>query len=1068
MKLTLLLIVAFNFQLFAAGYAQSRVSLDLKSVDFKRVASEVEKKTKYRFLFGEFKIPTKKFDVVNAQNEEVLTLVTRLLEGTSFTYRHLENDLIVIVPRVTENLRALITGKVLDETGQPMVGVTIKIKGVEKGGSITDANGAFRIDAPDNAVLTIAYIGYITQEIIVGDQETLTIRLKPSAGNLTDVVVVGYGTQRKSDVTGAISSVNSSVITRAATTDATGALQGQTPGAVVVKNVGKPGSGYSVSIRGTSSFTGANSPLLVIDGIPTTSGLNDINPADIEKMDVLKDASATAIYGSRGAKGVVIITTKRGKAGKTTITYDGYLGSRRPNNLPEFFDATEYRTFLEEQYLRGRGATAAVLNALPSYASSNTFTDWPGLVQQNGLQMNHNLAVSGGDDKTRFSFGAGLLREEGNVSPEDFKRYSFRGSIDRTINNTFKAGISFYANQNLQNLGSSEALRSAYRLPATVSPNDAAGNPVFRVLGADGVTNPLFDQLNDLRENRNYRMFGNLYLQVDPVKYISFRTSLSPNFYRSRNGTFFDIESKEGAGNGSYRAGTYTTGEQLTLVWTNQLTYERTFNNVHKITATAVSSVQNDRSETGSISAYNLPFRSLWYNLGSATNTDPNGTFRGPTVTSNYIRFNLVSNVARVNYSFRDKYLLTVSGTADGSSRLSEGNKWGFFPSASLAWRASEETFIKNISAISNLKFRLSYGKSGNDRVNPYDTQATLGSSSYYFGSILALGYSPNRLANQNLTWETTKEINFGIDFGFFNNRISGSIDMYDRKIDNIIGNRPLPPPAGFSSVMDNLGKLRNRGLEVGLNTINLKLGKFTWMSDFVLDINSNKVLETANGQKDDLGSLLFIGHPVLVNYDYEFEGIWQTNEAALAASYGQRPGQVRVKDRDGNGVINTNDRQIIGKRIPSWTGSFGNTFKYGNLDLYVLLYTRQGEQFNSSFDGGFKNYNQVYNQLKVDYWTATNPSQTNFQPGNPGPFVNAIYYQKTNFLRVNNVTLGYTFPKKLVDKVRLSSVRMYATANNPLLFTDYQGFDPEWASQNTYGTAISTSTYLFGLNIGI
>jgi len=1073
MKLTAALILYFNLHLFATGFSQTKVTLQLGKTDFKKIISEIEKNSSYRFVFSERNIPLEKYKNVSVVDKDVRVFVRGLLENTPFTLRELPNNLLAIVPKETGAAAIKISGKVVDELGQPLAGATIKVKGQNREVS-TNNEGVFSLEAPADAILMVSYLGYNTVEVPVDGKTTLTIQLTTAGQDLNEVVVVGYGTQRKADVTGAIASVSSTTIARAATPDATGALQGQTPGAVVVKNVGKPGSGYSINIRGISSFGGSNSPLFVIDGIPTSSGLNDLNPADIEKIDILKDASATAIYGSRGAKGVVIVTTKRGKAGKTTISYDGYMGIRKPTHLPDMMDGPAYVAYRTEQFLatgRDTSRNNAAFFTPEQWANidAGKFTDWPALLLKNGLQMNHNVTVSGGDDKTQFSLGAGILQEEGNVSPEDFKRYSFRGNVDRQINDKWKAGISFYASQNLQNQGSYESLRSAYRLPPTVSPYDDNGERVFRVLGGDGVVNPLFDQENDIRDGRSLRAFGQLYIQVQPIEHLTLKTTFSPNINTERNAWYIGALSKEGAGAGGYsQVKDYGNTEQFNWLWDNQATYERTFNDVHKLTATVIQSMQKDRLESNGIDVYNLPYNSLWYNVGSATNTDFNGTFKGPTVRSNFVKYTLASARARVNYSYRDKYLLTASGTWDGSSRLATGNKWGFFPSASFAWRLSEENFVRNLSAINDLKLRLSYGASGNDRVDAYSTQATLGSSTYFFGNSLVQGYAPNRLANKALTWETTHEINLGLDFALLKNRVYGTVDLYNRTIDNILLDRNLPAPSGWSSVKDNLGKLRNKGIEIGLSTINIQAGKFSWKTDFVFDANKNEILETANGKKDDVGNTLFIGQPVQVNYNYVFDGIWQQEEADLAAKYNQTPGQVRVKDIDNNGVINADDRQIIGKQVPDWTGSISNTFRYGNVDLYVMVYTRQGEQFNSVFDGSFMNYNQIYNQVDVAYWTPTNPSQTHFRPGNPGSYVNMAYYQKANFVRISNITLGYTFPSTLLKKLGLNSLRIYATAVNPVLFTKYKGYDPEWTKQNTYGTAISTASYLFGINLSL
>ena len=967
---------------------------------------------------------------------------------------------------------SVVKGIVHNESNQPLVDASVVIRNSQTNfttGTKTDSLGVFTASVPAGGPYGFSFssVGYDPQtlsgyKLKEGTTFTLDIAMKASAGNLDQVVVVGYGSQKKADVTGAIVSVNATGIARSATPDATGALQGQVPGVVVIKNVGKPGSGYSINIRGISSIGGSNAPLFVIDGIPVTSGLNELNPADIEKIDILKDASATAIYGSRGAKGVVIVTTKRGKPGKTALFYDAYAGVRAPTHLPTMFNGPEYVAMRTEMF-KAQGKSTDRTNATfftPEQwknIDDGRFTDWPSLVLKNGLQMNHNLTASGGDDKTRFSISAGLLKEDGNVAPESFKRYTLRGNVDRQVNQKWKAGLSFYLAQNLQELGSSEALRSAYRLPPVTWPYDSTGAQAFRVYGTNAVTNPFFDEENEIRQSRNLRVFGNLYVQVEPVRHLVLKSTISPSYSAARSGSYFGPLSKQSLGGSIPTQASNSTSEQFSWVLNNQATYDARIGE-HKLTATVVQSLQKDRSESNTITVDGIPYESLWYNLGTGGRVLGYG--------SGFTQSTLLTALGRINYSYKDRYLLTATGTWDGSSRLAEGNQWGFFPSASFAWRVSKEAFLETVPAINDLKIRLSYGATGNDRVDPYSTQATLGQTYYDFGAVLAPGYAPNQLPNKNLTWEITHELNAGLDFALLKNRISGSVDVYSRKIDNILLNRQLPAPSGWSSITDNIGKLQNSGIELGLSTINIQAGKFSWKTDIVFDHNKNKILELSGGKKDDIGNRLFIGQPVQVNYDYVFDGIWQVADKDEAAKYNQKPGQIRVKDIVKDGVINASDRQIIGKRVPDWTGSFSNTFRYGNLDLYIMVYTRRGEQFASSFDATFLNYNQDYNQVNVDYWTATNASQKYFQPGNPGPYASIPTYRSVSFTRVGNITLGYNLPNRLLEKAGINSFRVYATATNPFLFTKYEGYDPEWPATNTYGTAVSSASYLFGVNV--
>ncbi len=628
-------------------------------------------------------------------------------------------------------VRAVVHG----ENNQPLAGVSVSIRNSQTGFSTatkTDTSGVFiaRVPVGGPYTFTITSIGYETQTLSgytlkEGVVASLDIEMKTLTNSMEQVVVVGYGTQRRANVTTAISSVNSTTIARAATSSAAGALQGNVPGAVVVKNPGKPGSGYNITIRGTSSIGGSSYPLIVVDGIPANINIGDLNPADIEKIDILKDASATAIYGSRGSKGVVIITTKRGKAGKTIISYDAYMGQKKATNLPEMMNGTEYVAFRTEMF-QAQGKSTDRNNAAfftpQQWANidAGRFTDWPSLIIKDALQMNHNITASGGDQNTRFSLAAGLLKEEGNVAPESFKRYTLRGSIDRQINKSWKAGMSFYLAQNLQDEGSSEALRSSYRLPPMAYPYDSTGARVFRVYGTDAVTHPEFDQENEIRQNRNFKTFGNLFIQVEPIRNLILKSSISPSYSSGRSGFYFGPLSKQSLGGALATQAQNSSNEQLTWVLDNQAIYDTRFGE-HQLSATVVQSVQQDRIESNSIQVDQLPYRSLWYNVATGG--------RVLAYSSGFTKSTLVSAMGRVNYSYKDKYLVTATGRWDGSSKLAEGNKWGFFPSASIAWRISKEGFMENVAAINDLKLRLSYGESGNDRVGAYSTQATLGSN---------------------------------------------------------------------------------------------------------------------------------------------------------------------------------------------------------------------------------------------------------------------------------------------------------------------------------------------------
>ncbi len=956
-------------------------------------------------------------------------------------------------------------GKVVDANGDPIIGATIKIVG-SNDGTVTDLDGNFSLNLSKSATLEISYVGYISQKVQAAPGKSLDVILREDSKVIDEVVVVGYGSVKRSDVTGSVSSLDASSITSASQTNAIDAMQGRISGVNITRSAARPGGGYSIVVRGKSSINNSNEPLWVIDGIPTTSNANDLNPADIEKIDVLKDASATAIYGSRGANGVVIVTTKRGKAGRFSINYDGYVGARVASNLPDMMDGDEYVKFRTELF-RTQGKSTDRDNAeffTPDEwgrIDSKDYTDWIDLTLRTGLQYSNTLTASGGDERGTFSMGIGQLHEEGSVRDQDFNRYNMHLNLNRKFLNSWEMGGSLYFTYSKQNEGSYETLRSAYRLPQVASPYDEDGNLAYHVFRMDTTTNPLLESTTDgeHRETKRYRVFGNVYLQYKPVKELTLKTSFAPQMLYKRYGEVVGKNAKNSNGNLANVVAKYDQTLFWSYVWDNQVTFDKTFAK-HHLNASFVHSMQMEQWEYSNQAAKNFPFNSYWYNLGSA------GLSNQTKSTTNFEKRTLMSYLARVQYSYNDRYLLTLSGRYDGSSRLADGNKWSFFPSAALAWRITEEDFMKSAPAISNLKLRLSYGVTGNDAVSIYGTQSGVSLMNYDFGGNVIAAYYKNGLANQNLSWEKTNEINIGVDFGFFNNRINGALDIYQRDANDLIMKRNLPSTTGWTSIWDNIGKVRNRGIEVGLNTVNIESKNFTWETNLTFSKNNNKIVELYNGKQDDVANKWFIGEPIDVNYDYVFDGIWQTEEAELAAKYGQTPGQVKVKDFDNNGVINSDDKRIIGQRSPKWIGSITNTFTYKNFDLSVYIYTQQGAQLQDNFMSAYMTFEGNYKQVDVDYWTPENPSNKYPRPGNKGKFYDAMRYVDVSFVRVGSISFGYNLPKSWLEKINVKNARLYFTTNNPFTFTSYKGFDPEWATQNTWGTATGYTTYLFGAKV--
>lgn len=1046
-------------------YSQS-ISLKMSNVSVKKAMTELQTKSGYSFVYIAGDVDTDRTVSINAS--QLKDAVAQILKGQNVSYEIQGKNIVIkkgSQQQVTSGKRKKVTGTVKDANGEPIIGATVVEKGTTNG-TVTDFDGNYALELSESGTLAVSYIGYKSQEFAASQikQGALAVTLKEDTEVMDEVVVVGYGSVKRSDVTGSVSSLDAESLTAASQTNAIDAMQGKISGVNITRNAARPGGSYNIVVRGLSSINNSNAPLWVIDGIPTNSDASDINPADIEKIDVLKDASATAIYGSRGANGVIIVTTKRGKEGKVSINYDGYWGIRKASNLPDMMN--KYIKFRTEMF-QAQGKSTDRSNAeffTPEEwerIDNGTYTDWVDLILCNGQQYSNTITASGGNADGTFSIGLGQLHEEGTIPNQNFDRYNMHLNVNHKFSKIWEAGGSLYFTHSVQNIGSYEALRSAYRLPGVAYPYDEEGNLVYHVYRNDVVSNPLLESGEDgeQRQNKRFRVFGNIYLQMKPIEGLTLRSQFAPQMIYKREGVYIGPDSKNSTGKAESTTADYNQTLYWSYVWDNQVTYDKLFG-LHHLNLSFVQSIQMEEWEYSNQSAKGFSYNSLWYNLGAS------GLSNATKSTTDFEKRTLASFLGRVQYSFNERYLLTLSGRYDGSSRLAAGNQWAFFPSAALAWRMSEEDFLKGFEQLSNLKLRISYGTTGNDAVDIYGTQSGISLKNYDFGGLTVPAYYKDRLANRELSWEKTNEINVGLDFGFFNSRINGAIDVYRRDAKDLIMERKLPSTSGWTSIWDNIGHVRNVGVELQLNTVNVQTKDFTWETGFTFSKNHNELIELYGGKKDDVTNKWFIGEPIDVNYDYVFDGIWQTDEAEQAAVYGQKPGQVKVRDIDGNKVIDADDKQILGQRSPKWIGSITSTFRYKDFDLSVYLYTQQGAQVQDAFMSSFMTFEGNYNQLDVDYWTENNPSNEFPQPGNKGKYYDTMRYIDVSFVRVGSITLGWNIPKEWTKKIGIKNARLYFTTNNPFTFSSYKGFDPEWATQNTWGTVTGYTTYLIGTKI--
>ena len=965
----------------------------------------------------------------------------------------------------TGRISGVITGT---EGNQPIQGVRITLLGTQL--TVTsNPQGRYTIAgiAPGTYRLRASAIGYtpvIVDSIPVraGQTANADIALKHQTVELERVVTVGYGTLTKRDVTGAIGQVSGDAIKAVPTTNAIDAIKGKVPGVDIVATGYRPGEGVRVRIRGTRSLTASNDPLYVLDGIPMAGGIGDLSPADIESIEVLKDASATAIYGSRGANGVILITSRRGSAGNTRVTYDTYAAAQTVNRKIEVFDAQGYADYKREAYRTsglykcGGVVSQAVCpegDAVTFYAEelaalkNGTFTDWQDLITRQGSLVEHRLGVQGGNDRAQYAVSGELQKQIGVVISQGYDRKQMRVNIEGQAKDRFRIGGSALYVRSMQNRGRDNGLFDEAQSDTPLSvPYDSVGNIVFKPTPDAQRDNPLSDINNWLDDTQRNRIFGTLFATANLLPGLDYRVNFGPDMQFNRQGVFIgaQTQSKQGAGNQSEMR------EQRTFDYTldNLLTYKREFGKAHKIDATLLYSIEKNNFEEQWARGDNLPSETFkYFNLGAASQV--NG------ISSQTRDWALQSYMARLNYTLFDRYLLTLTSRIDGSSRLAAGNKYASFPSVALGWRVLDDATNQRFGPVNSLKLRGSYGTTGNTSVDPYQTLDQLNRTVYSFGGAGAFGYAPNTISNPELKWEKTATFDAGVDFGAWDNRISGTLDYYRANTSDLLMNRSIPYSLGYQSITQNIGATRNTGIELALSAIALDgWHGIRWSHDVTWSKNKNEIVSLAGGATSDLGNLWFVGMPINgggnnVWRDYVFDGIWQTSEAAQAAAFGRKPGEIKIVDLNGDGKFNDADKAILGNSYPTWTGSYSTRIDYKFLDFGGQAITRQNFMVRNDVARG-NTLAGRYNGVKVDYWTPDNPSNTAPRPdkNTESPyFSDARGYEDGSFIKIRNITLGATVPERYISRVGANSLRLYVTAQDPFLFTNTTVIDPEGAT---------------------
>ena len=1050
------------------SYAQhQQVRLTGSNVTLKTAFKQIEQQTKLFVDYNTQEVNDSRVLTKLPKNSNVKEVMEQLLEGSGCSITFSNGHIIINKQARTVSSTKKISGVVKDETGEPVIGANVVVKGTTNG-TVTDMNGRYSLEVPEGGVLQISYIGYNTQEVKVGSGDVVNVSLREDSEALDEVVVIGYGTVKKSDLTGAVGSVQMKDVSQVGITSADRALQGQIAGVQVNARTGQPGESMMIRVRGSNSLAGGNEPLYVIDGMPVEKMNSDINPEDILSMEVLKDASSTAIYGSRGANGVVMITTKRGRTGDTVLEYNGYVGVSSLRKKLDLLGKDDYIAMVNEVSQNDGNGIAIT----PEQAAMLPNNDWQDLAYQTALTHSHQVSVSGGTDKTKLYSSLNYMNQEGIIKGSDYNRFALRINGDQKLarNLSLNASIAYsYGTQNTANSNADGWGAIAYTAMVMA--------PIQEIRDADGKytnfsgtpwggTNPV--GMAELYKNKtvNSRLLANMSLIYEIIDGLTFRVNAGAEVNAGSSDRYIPIGLSAGGkldGDASKSKSNY-----YTIINENILTYDKRFNKNHALNLMGGVTFQtyqyNDLGGSGTGFLRDVYETN---NLGVASTPG--------TPSSGYSDYRMASFLGRANYNLMERYLLTVTARYDGSSKFSKNHKFAFFPSAALAWRLSEENFMQDIDWLSNLKLRASIGQTGNQSISPYQTFARLGTSGPIFGDGKDIGFGLSSMANDDLKWETTTQTDIGVDFGFFSNRLNIGFDYYWKQTRDLLYNATLPPSSGYSSMLRNLGRIDNKGFEISINTINMK-GKVNWTTN--LNITSNKSVVKDLGS-DVYGNKiqridapigggnwfpLFVGKAPFQLYGYEIEGIYQTDEEArLNGEATKKAGDYRYKDTDGKAGITTGDKTIIANTQPKFTFGLTNIINWNNFELSFLVIGSIGGDIVNEFNKSITNIGGTWNIRKdvwENHWTPENPNAKYARAsvatkdylafGDPS----SVWVENGSYLRFKDIKLAYTLPSQWFAGSRKPNISVYLSGQNLITITSYSHYDPEasWTSSAVNG----------------
>ena len=988
------------------------------------------------------------------------------------------NPLPTMAEQAVQNVQqaGVVKGQVTDKNGDAVIGATVKVKDAQSG-TVTDFNGNFSLNVQKAGTIVVSYIGYQTKEVAFQPGQSLNITIEDDAELLDEVVVVGYGVQKKSDVTGSVTSINKDRLSKLPVTNVLQAVQGAAAGVTISQGSSIPGDAPSALVRGRNSINAGTGPYIVVDGIPISKSggsLNDINPGDIESMEILKDASATAIYGTNGANGVILITTKHGKDGKPSVSYNGYIGFEDFAHKMDYCNGAQITQRYKDYVAQNPGETMYndyVKNAGEAAAqAAGQETDWLyDMVSQTGIIQDHNVTVNGGAEKVKYFISGDYMDQKGVLKGFNYKRYSLRMNIDADVTDYLKIGTNSYIVSHNRDGGRVNFMMAEAMSPYGQVYNEDGSYCIYPMASENLFFNPMRD-VNQDHERRQWNINLNAYAEMDfgniwkPLAGLRYKFNFGYAYVPSRENYYNGAEQNDLNGYG-YIKNTETQSRTVE----NILTYAKDIAKHHfDITLLYASSRKKYHDNTATASKF-INDELLWHNLGGGS-TQTAGSYTD--------LYKTVSQMGRLNYSYDSRYLFTFTVRRDGSSVFGADNKYGTFPSVALGWNIANEKFMEKADWLNNLKLRLSYGKAGNEAIGVYETLAKMSNAALTMDGASATAlYPSSRMGNSGLGWETTKTFNIGIDFGVLNNRINGNIDFYTSTTTDLLLQRNLPKVSGYSNVYMNMGKTANKGLEVTINSKNIVTKDFTWGTNLVWSWNKNEIKDLYGDEQSDIGNRWFIGEPISVIYDYEMEGIWQKDEIERGDHLKQdpqaQPGDVKLKDINGDGKIDPNDDKTIqGQTTPKWIGGMTNTFTYKNLTLSIFIQTVQGlKRNNSLLSTASDEMGRRNSPTEIGYWSESNPSNEFRSLSKTSNRWGYGFPRNASFTRIKDITLSYQFPAQIINALHISALTVYASARNLATFTSWKGWDPEadisgrgWSGyENNYPM---TKSYVFGLNV--